>query len=178
MNNTISGKKIIFLDGDGTLWYPRSTKRSQVPHWIYRDPVLSNNALSHLILIPRVRETLEALKQKGLILVLISTHPHSKKEADRLLEEKVVYFRLGKYFEAVYTARHYPGGKGEVIARVLKQLRIPKSHAMMIGDSYRFDYRSARDLGIDALLIQSAYMKHPPRGPRIRKLIDGIEDLI
>jgi hypothetical protein len=31
-------KLIIFFDGDGTIWYPKATKRKVKPHWIYSDP--------------------------------------------------------------------------------------------------------------------------------------------
>lgn len=30
-----SNKKIIFFDGDGTLWYPKKTKWTKKPHLIY-----------------------------------------------------------------------------------------------------------------------------------------------
>jgi hydroxymethylpyrimidine pyrophosphatase-like HAD family hydrolase len=32
-------KKIIFFDGDGTLWYPKKTKYKEHPVWLYIDPV-------------------------------------------------------------------------------------------------------------------------------------------
>ena len=36
-------KKIIFFDGDGTLWYPKKTKYKEHPVWLYRDPITKKN---------------------------------------------------------------------------------------------------------------------------------------
>ena len=33
----MTNKTIIFFDGDGTIWYPKNTKRKVAPHWIYSD---------------------------------------------------------------------------------------------------------------------------------------------
>ena len=33
-------KKIIFFDGDGTLWYPKETKHKRNPVWIYKDKTI------------------------------------------------------------------------------------------------------------------------------------------
>ena len=30
-------KKIVFFDGDGTLWYPKDTRHTEPPHWIYHE---------------------------------------------------------------------------------------------------------------------------------------------
>ena len=35
-------KKVVFFDGDGTLWYPKTTKRTAAPHWVYLDPAITN----------------------------------------------------------------------------------------------------------------------------------------
>lgn len=60
-------EKIIFLDGDGTLWYPKATKRTQKPHWIYHDPETKDNYLEHLELTPKTKEALEYLSGKACI---------------------------------------------------------------------------------------------------------------
>jgi FMN phosphatase YigB (HAD superfamily) len=42
----------------------------------------------------------------------------------------------------------------------------------MIGDNYPWDYKPARDIGVDALLLESDYMKKDKRIKTIRKLSD------
>jgi hydroxymethylpyrimidine pyrophosphatase-like HAD family hydrolase len=86
-------KKIIFLDGDGTLWYPSTTKRTQKSHWIYNDPLTKDNYLAHLQLTPKIKETLTALRLRGILLVVISANPHTKEIA--LQEIKSVSTTLG-----------------------------------------------------------------------------------
>ena len=98
-------------------------------------------------------------------------------EADVILKRKVRHFKLEELFDDIYTSRDNLGGKGAVILRVLRKKHIPKSRALMVGDSYRFDYLSAKKIGVDALLIKSEYMKHPPRGRKIEKTINGLKDM-
>jgi FMN phosphatase YigB (HAD superfamily) len=174
----VNKKKIIFFDGDGTIWYSKSTKRSKTPHWIYSDKEIGDNYLPHLMLTPSALATLKKLKKLGIILVLLSTYPHLPKEADILQEAKIRHFNLEKIFDDFYTSRDKRSGKGEAIVRVLNKKHIPKSQALMVGDSYRFDYLSAKRVGVDALLIKSDYMKHPPRGRKIQNTIGGLKDLV
>ena len=104
-------KRIVFFDGDGTLWYPKSTKRTQKPHWIYHDPLTMNDHKAYLILTPRVVSTLQKLRKLGIITVIISTHPHSAKDADVILNDKVHYFGLETLVDEVHAARNVPTGK-------------------------------------------------------------------
>ncbi len=174
----MKNKKIIFFDADGTIWYPKSTKREEDPQWIYFDKKVGNNYLKHLVLTPAALVFLKKLKRLGIILVLLSTFPHPPKEADIILKGRVKHFKLEKLFDDFYTSRDNPEGKGKVILKVLRKKHIPKSHALMVGDSYRFDYLSAKKIGVDALLIKSEYMKHPPRGKKIEKTISGLKDIV
>lgn len=57
-------KKIIFFDADGTLWYPKSTKYSKMPHWVYLESQNPDDYLKHLVVIPSVLKTLKKLKDK------------------------------------------------------------------------------------------------------------------
>lgn len=171
-------KKIIFFDGDGTIWYPKNTKRTKAPHWIYLDKKIGKNYLKHLVLTPSALVSLKKIKKSGVILVLISTHPHPPKEADVILKKKVKHFKLEEIFDDFYTSRDKPDGKGEVILKVLRKKRIPKSQALLVGDSYRFDYLSAKKVGVDVLLIKSEYLWHPNRGRKIQKTINGLRDLV
>ncbi len=131
-----------------------------------------------MIVIPSVLGTLQKLKKKGIVMVILSAHPHSPKEAAEVLKAKIDHFKIGGFFDSFYASKADPDQKGKMILKILKEMRIPKSRALMIGDSYRYDYRSARKVGVDALLIKTPYMKHPPRGPRISKTIQSIKEVL
>ena len=45
----------------------------------------------------------------------------------------------------------------------------------MVGDSYAYDYASAKKVGIDCLLIKSEYLK--PEGRRVERLISSVKDV-
>lgn len=170
-------KKIIFFDGDGTLWYPIKTKYTEKPHWLYKDKSIKgyNQHLAlhqHLMLIPTVQSTLRKLKRMGILTVVLSTHPHEINEAYKIINKKVEYFNLNELFTEVHATREYYKSKGEYINEILKKLDIPKTQALMIGDNYPWDYKPARDIGIDALLMQSDYMKKDKRLKTIKKLSD------
>ena len=54
-------KKIIFFYGDGTLWYPKKTKYSKHPVWIYKDKRIKNH-LNHLTMTQTSVSTIKKLK--------------------------------------------------------------------------------------------------------------------
>jgi len=170
-------KKIIFFDGDGTLWYPKKTKYTKHPVWIYKDPKTLKEHTKHLMMIPSVLSTIKRLKNKGIITVILSTHPHPPEEADFIIKNKVKHFKLGNLFDEVHATRDYHESKGEFMLKILKKRKIPKSKALMVGDSYRWDYRSAKVKGIDALLIESEYMHEHPAVKRIKKTIIKLSDI-
>ena len=93
-NRPMKQKEIIFFDGDGTLWYPKSTKRTISPHWIYSDVDIGKRYLDHMVLTPSALAILKKLKRTGVLLIVLSTHPHLQKEADGLLARKVRHFKL------------------------------------------------------------------------------------
>lgn len=171
-------KRIIFFDGDGTIWYPKSTKRNKPPHWIYNDKSIGKRYLHHLTLTPSVVFVLNRLRKAGITLILLSTHPHLPKKANLILKSKIRNLKLENVFDGFYATRDFPNAKGEMILRVLKKRHLYKSQALMIGDSYRYDYLSAKAVGVDALLIKSKYMKHPTRGRRVQKVINGVQDIL
>jgi len=175
MHKLLENKKIVFLDGDGTVWYPEKTKREVAPHWIYGDGETKESFLQHLVIIPSVVETLKRLKEKNIILILISTHPHPQEVADILLRNTVLHFKLEGLFDEVYTARDYPDGKGEIIRNVLTVRAIPTNQAIMIGDNYKYDYLSAKKVGVDALLMDSKYLNS--QGNEVEKIAD-LSDLL
>lgn len=171
-------KKIIFFDGDGTLWYPTKTKRQEKPHWVYKTDGTPDDHCNQLMLIPTVLPTLKKLKKLGVITVLLSTHPHPPKEAKALIHHKVRYFELNDFFDEIYATREFHSSKGEFITKILKKRGIAKKDALMVGDNYHWDYKPARDTGIDALLIESEYMRKDPIGKRVRKTIKRLSDVL
>ncbi len=154
----IKNKKIVIFDGDGTLWYPKSTKWSKKPNWIYWDNPEAKDYLKHLRLTPNLIPVLKKLKQRGMILVALSTHPHTRMEADVRMGQKMKHLKLDSIFDHVYTARPFPWGKGRVMASLLKKNGIPKSRALLVGDSHTYDYLSAKGVGVDCVLIKTPYL--------------------
>ena len=170
-------KDIIFFDGDGTLWYPQSTKYTKKPHWIYLESKNTEDHYKHLVMIPTVLVTLKTLKKMGVITIVLSTHPHPPKEADTIINHKVTHFKLNDLFDEVHATREFHGSKGEFIIKILKARGLPKTKALMVGDHYLWDFKSARDVGVDALLIESDYMQKEIRGRRIKKTIKKLSEI-
>jgi FMN phosphatase YigB (HAD superfamily) len=174
----VAKKKIIFFDGDGTLWYPKKTKWKVKPHHIYTSiDMKPKEYLKQLILTPQILKILKYFKKKEVVLVVLSTHPHKKIEADMHLRNKVIHFGLDKIFDAVYSARPFPWGKGKIVESVLKKLKIPKSRALLIGDSYTYDYMSARKVGVDCVLLSTPYLSIA-RGRKVGMVIEKWKELV
>lgn len=47
----------------------------------------------------------------------------------------------------------------------------------MVGDKYRWDYKSARDAGIDAILIEAEYNKDDIETKKIKRTIRRLSDV-
>ncbi len=162
-------KKIVFFDGDGTLWYPKRTKYTKHPVWIYKDKRFKNHT-KHLVMIPSVLSTIKKLKKNNIITIVLSTHPQPPKEAETIIKDKIKHFNLAKLFDGVYATKDYHNSKGKFILKILNKRKIPKSKALMIGDSYKWDYKPAKKVGIDALLIESEYEPMKSKTKSIKKL--------
>jgi len=174
--------KIIFFDGDGTLWYPKATKHTQKPHLIYKTLTASGDHNEHLILTPSVKSTLRILRKMGIITVVISTHPHPVKIANALLKNKIDHFELEHLLDEARTSRNVIHGKGDVITRILKRRGLPKSSALMVGDSYRWDYLAAKKVGVKSLIMDTSYLKEYakmyPGAGRIKNKIKTIREVL
>jgi FMN phosphatase YigB (HAD superfamily) len=174
----MKNKKIIFFDGDGTLWYPKKTKRQEKPHWVYKLGGTLDEQCEHLMMIPTVLATLKKLKKLGIVTILLSTHPHPPKEADAIINHKTSHFDLHNLFDEIHATRENRGSKGEFILRILKERGIAKNKALMIGDSYHWDYKPAKNVGIDALLIESEYQKKDPQGKKVKNTIKKLSEVL
>ncbi len=170
-------KSIIFFDGDGTLWYPRTTKRRTAPHWIYQDNACKGNYLEHMILIPGTVSALKKLKAKNIITVLLSTHPVGDEAAKASLLRTATYFKIDKYFDEIHATLPMHKSKGIFMERILQERRLHKNRALMIGDNYFYDYQSARKVGIEGALIRSSYMYTPING-RLRNVFSDLKSIL
>jgi FMN phosphatase YigB (HAD superfamily) len=171
-------KSIVFFDADGTIWYPRKTKREEHPVWLYRDSRYKNHE-KHLVMAPTALDTIQELKKMSVITIILSTHPHLPKEADSLIQNKVRHFALADLFDEVHATREFAGSKGEFIERILAERKISKSKALMVGDSFKWDYNSAAEVGVDALLIETEYeLEEVPVKNRIKKLSEILTRVI
>ena len=178
-------KKIIFFDADGTLWYPKKTKYTEKPWWIYfDDKTKEEDPLRHLTLTPNVKTVLKKLKGHGVILVLIGQLPYPKDIANEKLERMTKHFGIFCYFDQI-RASHSSIKIGEAdpkniaMLEVLKERNIPKNKALMVGDSYRFDYLAARSCGIDCVLIGSfKHTKDLKEYKRIKNKIKTLSGLL
>lgn len=172
-------KKLIFLDGDGTVWYPSSTKRTKKPHWIYHDPDTKDNYLEHLELTPNIKETLLKLKEMGMILVLISASPDPVEVADKEMRKKLEFFNLLDLFYSYRSSDgDRPEAKGEVILEIINSLNLTKDDALMVGDSFFYDYLAAKNVGVDALFIENECAKMPDQLPQDLKTIKEASELL
>lgn len=170
-------KRIIFFDGDGTLWYPKKTKYTKHPVWLYKDKRFRHHT-NHLIMTPSALPTINTLKKKGIITIILSTHPQPPKEADAIIQHKIKHFKLKDLFDEIYATKEYQKSKGEFILKILRKRKISKSKALMVGDSYEWDYKPAKEIGIDALLIESKYRKKHLIAKRIKKTINQLKDVL
>jgi len=172
-------KKIIFFDGDGTLWYPKVTKRTLKPHWIYRDELTKDNYLEHLELTPDAKETLELLHKRGIYLVVLSANPRTDEIAVQEIKERIDYFGLSSLFYSYRASEGSdPRGKAAIILEVIKELGLKKEDALMVGDSYFYDYLAPKEAGIDALFIENEVSKMPDVAPVNLQSIKELGDLM
>lgn len=172
-------KKILFLDGDGTLWYPAKTLRTEKPHWIYIDPTTKDNYLEHLTLTPKLKEALKSFKKRGLYIVVISANPYDEVQAVKEIRERLEHFNLTKYVDAVRSSSgDDPNGKAAIMLEIIESLHLSKEDAVMVGDSYYYDYLTAKNIGIDAYFIHNTVSKMPEIMPSDLKSVAEVSDLV
>ena len=81
----------------------------------------------------------------------------------------------------VQVAPVYIEGKGQRILALLASYSLQPEDALMVGDAYQWDYESAKNVGVDGLLIESDYQQEyiAELGSKrvIKQLIDVIDRL-
>ncbi|MFH0927746.1 MAG: HAD-IA family hydrolase [Candidatus Micrarchaeota archaeon] len=165
-------KKIIFFDGDGTVWRLRPGTLFKHPVDAWKKSRSSEEARGHFEVPDSHIRILRLLRDSGIYLVILSTSPHTKRYANKKLTETVRHFKLDRIFNEIHAADDYPGSKGEHMLRILLKRRIKKKEALMVGDSQKWDYSPAKKVGIDALLLRRSYN----RACIVRK-IDGLDEV-
>lgn len=149
-------KKVIFFDGDGTLWYPKTTERTRPPQWVYLDEAITD-PITELVITPTTKETLSVLGGLGIMRVLLSTCPLPEEEAVKDRVRAARHVDIHHLLDDVQVAPDHPGGKGERIVTLLGKYGIGKEHALMVGDTFERDYQSALAVGVEGLLIRTDY---------------------
>lgn len=152
-------KKIIFFDGDGTLWQPKDTKKYPQPWDVYADKTA--DVFEEMRVVPKAAEVLQTIGNKGLIRVLLSTSSLPKEQAMEHRRKMVAGVGLSGLLDKIYSTIDYQEAKGEMILKILKAYKLHKKDALMVGDMYKWDCKPAQDVGVDALLINRPYsFKH------------------
>jgi phosphoglycolate phosphatase-like HAD superfamily hydrolase len=169
--------QIIFFDGDGTLWRPRNLKAKVAPYDVYRRRNFSD-ALSELVLMPDTLDVLNKLKRLDVLIVVVSTHPQEEVEANKRLAKKIEWLGLGDLITEFHATSAYKDAKGEMLLKVLAKYNLPKSSALMVGDSYNFDYISAKKAGVESLFIANDYSNIPREGVPRLDTIKQLRDIL
>lgn len=171
-------KKIIFFDGDGTLWYPKKTKYSRYPAWIYGEYRKDKLAWEQLILTPTTIQTLKKLKNLGIKLVILSTSSYPPKKANKARKKLTKFLGIFQFFDEIYGTRENYDSKGKFIIRILKKHKLSKKDALMVGDTYNWDYYSAKKIGVDALLVEHNYEKYHKNYKKVKRKIKQLKDVL
>jgi len=170
-------KKMIFFDGDGTLWHPKSSKYKK-PHHVYHTPGTHKDHTAKMKITPTTYSTLKKLKREGIITVILSAHPQKLQEAKIVINHKMEHFNLSDLFNEAHATRGDTTSKPKYIKRLLKKYKIPKSQALMVGDTYEWDIKPVNRIGVDTLLIETSYNKNNHVVKRIKRKITKIEDVL
>ncbi len=171
MEKLLKNKKVVSFDGDGTLWYPKETKRSVPPHAVYA--LHPDDYLEHLELTPGATELLAHLSsQENVKIAIISTHPQDHDEALKILEQKIRHFGLENLIDFFSPAPDVPEGKGPVLQKYITGLGLANNDAVHIGDSIRYDYGAMKIVGIETILLDAPYNSALESAPRIKTLDD------
>ena len=68
--------------------------------------------------------------------------------------------------------------KGKFISEILLRYRLNKKDALMVGDTYLWDCKSAKDVGVEALLLDSEYRTNCRSGKRARRVIRTLIEVL
>ncbi len=171
-------KEVVFFDGDGTLWHPRSTLRTRKPHWVYLDKTVAD-PITEMIATPKAEATLHQLGELGVRRVLMSTSPLEESEA--LAHRKAIAAHVGilDLLDDIRVAPEVINGKGEKIAAWLMQHEINPERALMVGDTYEWDIVAANSVGVEGVLLDSDHEAEVIRNNGITDIvINDLSDVV
>jgi FMN phosphatase YigB (HAD superfamily) len=171
-------QKIIFFDGDGTLWYPSATRRTKKPWWVYDTHQENSTYLLHMEATPHAASVLEKLRSVGIVTVVLSTHPFEPAISAQVLKEKVSHFLHMDMFDHIYATAEYPEAKGEKMVEILQEKHLETEQTLMVGDSYLWDYLPARQNNIDAILLDSEYHQEHREKEPVTTVISELDELL
>ena len=120
---------------------------------------------------PEVPEVLQALRERGLRLAVVSNF-------DTRLPPLLDALGLATFFDAVVCSGEAGAAKpdGAIFARALAALGVEASEALHVGDSREADYEGARAAGIEALLVDRDADVHPAGTiPDLRGILDFLD---
>ncbi len=109
--------------------------------------------------IPGAREALHALH--GHIGIALATNAADSEEAD--IRQALERVSLNSFIKRIYCARSVGARKSspEFFSHVVKDLRIPADHLVMVGDEFAEDVVAAQTAGLRAVWFN-------PRTPEVR----------
>ena len=93
-------------------------------------------------------EVLKALKDKGIMLGIVTTNTH--KMVKRFIKDDQI-----EYFDFIKQS-HFVFGKGKMLKRVIRKLNLSKDEVIYIGDETR-DIKAAREAGIRVAAVTWGY---------------------
>ena len=135
----------IFFDAEGTLYVP---KKGFTCSDFWKGEKTLERALEIFELDGGVKEMLE--KFKDLKMYVLSIH------IKELLEKILSHFGIIEYFEDVLVIE-LGESKAERMKEYSNQNNILLQDCMMIGDTYIFDIKPMKDIGVKALLVNRSY---------------------
>lgn len=68
--------------------------------------------------------------------------------------------------------------KKEILFKILNKWSISKNKALMVGDSYLYDFCSAKNVGVEAFLFKTNYTFYPKGARRTSRVIKHLRDIV
>lgn len=171
-------KEVIFFDGDGTLWYPRTSLRTRKPHWVYLDETVAD-PIAEMVATPKAEATLRQLGERGIRRVLMSTSPLEEEEA--LAHRRAIAEHVGilDLLDDINVAPEVVNGKAQRIAAWLLRHNVAPERALMVGDTYQWDIVAANSVGVEGLLLDSEHEAEVIRQNGITDMVIGeLSDIV
>jgi phosphoglycolate phosphatase len=121
---------------------------------------------------PEAIPVLQSFRERGFRQSILSAREQNE------LREETVQMGVSGYFEKIYgTDDHYAHGKTEVGIKLIRDLALPVSKLLFIGDT-QHDAEVAREIGIDCILIPDGHHTEERLMECGFPVISGLTDLM